>query len=147
MHALCTPDSCCCQSSFIVISVMVTSASSLLDGISLDAELQMQCCRAYVREEKTSDLELRVCSGLGCRGQALQGSMFWCLDVAVYSRDAWPGPYAVRPEHSTFGIVREHAAQLRNIIVTTAPDPLCMREHKTKCYVPQLRGIHRRYSC
>lgn len=49
-----------------------------------------------------------------------------------------------RPQHSTWGLISTHAARLRNISVTAAPEPRCMAQHKLQCFVPQSRGPIRR---
>lgn len=49
-----------------------------------------------------------------CSGKILRGALFWRWDVQVYL-GVGPGEYGVRPDHSTFDIIRAFAAKMRQV--------------------------------
>lgn len=68
------------------------------------------------------------------RGKILRGALFWRWDVQVYL-GVGPGEYGVRPDHSTFDIIRTFAARMRQAVVATPPRKEC----DLGCWVPSVK--------
>ncbi|KAK9820359.1 hypothetical protein WJX72_009412 [[Myrmecia] bisecta] len=80
-------------------------------------------------------------------GRALQGSLFWRWDVAVY-KGAGQADYGVRTIDSTFDLVTSHASLIKRHMLNAAPDASC----RLGCWVGEVTqsadgiGIDRRCS-
>lgn len=87
--------------------------------------------------------------GLGwmrCRGQALQGSLFWRWYVRVYADEVWPSDYGVQSNDTTFAAIRHHTAAIKERLVSRAPESVCAEAHGLGCWVPRVQPGRRRCS-
>lgn len=73
-------------------------------------------------------------AGAARRGGILRGALFWRWDIQVYL-GVGPGEYGVRPDHSTFDIIRNFATRMRAAVVATPPRKEC----ELGCWVPAKR--------
>mmetsp|Transcript_10777 Transcript_10777/g.32342 ORF Transcript_10777/g.32342 Transcript_10777/m.32342 type:complete len:600 (-) Transcript_10777:893-2692(-) len=67
-------------------------------------------------------------------GGILRGALFWRWDIQVYL-GVGPGEYGVRPDHSTFDIIRNFAGRMRSAVVATPPRKEC----ELGCWVPTVK--------
>lgn len=67
-----------------------------------------------------------------CRGRPLRGVLFWRWDLQVYA-DMAPADYGVQVGDTTMDIIRDNAAQVKQLAAQQPPNPAC----KVGCWVPE----------
>ena len=65
-----------------------------------------------------------------CRGQPLQGSLFWRWDLIIYE-DQPRADYGVRTYDTTFNLVKSHAKMVSHLQASQPPAATC----KLQCWV------------
>ena len=70
-----------------------------------------------------------------CRGQPLQGSLFWRWDLIIYE-DQPRADYGVRTYDTTFNLVKSHAKLVSHLQASRPPAATC----KLQCWVPADSG-------